>query len=287
MRLTMGLPGEFRQDDSLTQDVKKEHNLGQQAGKWVKALYPPEALADIKKLDNEARTYHDAITLPFDKGIGILPAALIMEHAERMRTFMGRREALVNARFMADPQKWIDWAHTNHNGTFDPSLYPGCYKDEATGTWMVDADKFRKEMKAKFYFRTEPLPVPDSKHFETSVKDLLGLDSESVNIRIEDAAKEAQQELLRRMLKPVAHMAATLKKEDPRIFDSLIGNVKEIADIAPKQNLTDDPVINELAKEMAGLVQYTPDNLRKSAGTREAAAMKAQALMDRLSGYKL
>ena len=58
MRLSIGLPGEARQDSGLTDDVKREHALGSGAGKWIKSLFPPEALQKIKKLDNEARAYH-------------------------------------------------------------------------------------------------------------------------------------------------------------------------------------------------------------------------------------
>lgn len=63
--------------------------------------------------------------------------------------------------------------------------------------------------------------------------------------------------------------------------------MQEIAGIAPKLNLTDDPKLNEFAKEMEALVKFSPDTLRKSEGSRKEAATKAQELMDKLSGYKL
>ena len=44
MRLSISLPGEARQDPALTSDVKREHALGSGAGKWIKSLYPPDAL---------------------------------------------------------------------------------------------------------------------------------------------------------------------------------------------------------------------------------------------------
>lgn len=269
MRLRLGMPGEFRQDKTFTSEVKEEHNLGDKAGKWIKHLYPPEALEKIKELDNKARKFHLAVTLPFDSGIGILPAVLIKEYSDRMRDFRAKRDNLVESTFIAKYPQFIEWARQNHNGTFDESLYP-------------EADEIRKQ----FIFQTEPLPVPDVQHFETNVKQLVGLDADSVNIRIEDATREAQKELLKRMLEPVANMAKMLKKEKPIIFDTLVTNIADIAKLAPAMNLMDDPEIVRLASLMESLADVKPDDLRKKTKVRDEKQRAAEELMQRLSGYK-
>lgn len=286
MRLSLGLPGQERQDKQLSADVKSEHSLGQNAGKWVKALYPPEALAKIKQLDGKAEKYHKTLTLPFDEGVGILPAGLITEYADKMRQFKGERDALIDDTFLSDPEKWVAWAHANHNGTFDAALYPGCTMN-SSGNWTLDADVFRTEMRKRFYFRTEPVPVPDSAHFENNVKSLLGLDADSVNIRIEDAAKEAQAELLKRLMEPVQYMAETLSKEKPRIFETMVTKIEDIIGLAPKLNLAGDPAIDNFCREMQKLVRYNADTLRDSDRTRKEIGAEAKALMDKLAGYKM
>lgn len=271
MRLTKGMPGEFRQDKTLTAKVKQEHNLGSKAGKWDKALFPPEALAPIKSLDAEADKYHDAVTLPFDKGVGILPAALIEQYGQKMREFKSKRDNLVDTHFLANYQKWIDWAMRELNGTFDLSQYP-----------EVDV------MREKFYFRTEPVPVPDSTHFESNVTSLLGLDATSVNARVEDATKEAQRVLLTRMIEPLTHMANKLKEDKPKIYETMITNIAEIAGLVPLLNLTDDPVLNQFAADMKELSDLTEtDALRESKAIRTDRQQQAEALMKRISGYKL
>lgn len=290
MRLTAGLPGEQRQDPGLTSEVKSDKGLGQASGRWVKNLYPVSALAAVKKLDNEARAFHNAVTLPFDMGIGILPVALIQEYAEKMRGFCGLREVLRDE-FLSDPQKWIDWAVNEHNGTFDPSNYPGCTKDGES--WVVDVAEFKKVMGAKFHFETAPLPVPKSEHFEDTVASLLGTDTQSVNIRVKDAAEEAQKELLRRIIEPVSAMAAKLAeqpkgtREDIVFRDTLIGNVIEIGKLGPKLNLIGDPQIDSFCKECEALSRFTPETLRKDKAVRTEAQKAAAALVERLSGYKL
>lgn len=286
MRFSAGLPGEQRQDPQVTADVKRDKSLGARSGKWEKFLYPPEALAEIKKKQGEARDYHNAVTLPFDTGIGILPAALIKEYGDRMRQFKGEIDNLVDSTFLADPEKWIRWAQAEHNGTFNPQNYPGCSWG-AGGSVDFDPGVFRGEMRSKFYFRSEPLPVPDAEHFASTVSSLLGSDLESVNLRVKDAALEAQRELFKRIMAPVKHMADTLNKEKPRIFDTLIGNVAEICRLAPKLNLSGDPVLDGLIKDCQSLTEFSPDVLRESEVERSKARKAAEAMVAKLSGYKI
>lgn len=265
----------------MSETVKSEHRLGAQSGKWVKQLFPPQALEPIKKLDNEARAYFDSVTLPFDKGIGILPAGLILECGDKMREFAGRRAVLVQDHFLAQWDQWVDWARAEHNGTFEPELYD-FYKAEKS-----------------FYFKTCPLPVPDSGHFCTTVSSLLGVDTQSVDIRVQDAMVEAQRELMRRLIEPVQAMATKLSetpkvdkktglpKDDIVFRDSLIGNIKEIVNLAPKLNIGGDPAIDAFVVDMEKLTRYTPDTLRSDKATRAEAAESAAAVLKRLEGYKL
>lgn len=309
MRLSMGLPGENRQDPGLTGAVKSEHGLGSQAGKWVKQLYPAQALAGIKKLDNEARAFHNAVTLPFDTGIGILPSALIMEYGDRMREFRGRREVLRDE-FLNNPEEWIAWAIKEHNGTFDPDLYPGCSKVDGSATpqnveavllgndFYVDKEVWKREMGSKFEFGAVPLPVPDGGHFADTVASLLGTDVQAVDQRVRDAALEAERELLRRMLEPVVSIAQKLAempksgkdgktKADIIFRDSLVENLREIADLGPKLNISGDPEIDKFCAEIKALASVKPDTLRADKAVRADIQKKADDLAERLAGYNL
>lgn len=282
MRLSVGLPGKSRKDRSLTESVKGEHSLGKDAGSWVKQRWPKWALEPIEKLVTEARAYHAAVTLPFDAGIGILPAALIMDHGDRMRQFKGQFDNLITAHFIARYDEMIAWAQKEHNGTFDATDYPSV-------TEILDS----------FYFRTEPLPVPDASHFANAMQSLLGVDAESVNIRVQDAMEEAQKELLKRMVEPLRAMVEKLN-ESPKIDaktglpkadiifrDSLVDNIREIAALVPKLNIGGDPTLDQFAKEMEDLTAPGADAVREDKQTREQVKAKAKTLFDKLSGYTL
>lgn len=275
MRLSAGLPGKTRTDKQVTEKVKDTENLGAHSGRWIKEKYPKWALEPLEKLITEARAYHGAVTLPFDSGIGILPAALIKEYGDKMRDFRSRFEALIQSHFIPKYPEMVDWARKEHNDSFDPSDYPDVME-------FIEA----------FYFRTEPLPVPDAAHFQNTMSSLLGVDADSVNVRVQDAMTEAQRELMRRMIEPVTAMAKKLVEEpkdgkkDIVFRDTLIGNVKEIAELVPKLNISGDPTVDQFAAEMLALTRYTPEVLREDKATRKEAAQKAEDMMKKLSGYK-
>jgi hypothetical protein len=275
MRLSAGLPGKSRKDKNLTATVKTEHAMGGESGSWIKQKYPKWALEPLEKVVNEARGFHAAVTLPFDNGIGILPGPLIPEYAEKMREFKGRFDHLADSHFRAKYPEMIEWAKGEHNGTFDPSDYPA-----------VD------DVMECFKFGTEPLPVPDAGHFTATMSGLLGVDAEGVNVRVRDAMEEAQKELLRRLIAPVKAMAEKLAEapkdgKDSIIFrDSLIGNIVEIANLAPKLNIAGDPAIDAWAREIAGQFGgMKPDALRKDKGLRNAAKDHAAAILKKMEGY--
>jgi len=275
MRLACGMPGKARKDKNLTQTVKGEHALGTESGSWIKQKYPKWALEPLEKVVNEARAYHGAVTLPFDNGIGILPGPLIPEYGDKMREFKGRFDNLVGSHFAAKYPEMIEWAKSEHNGTFDASDYPEV-----------------AEVLECFKFGTEPLPVPDAGHFSQTMAGLLGVDAEGVNVRVRDAMEEAQKELMRRLIAPVKAMAEKLAespkegKEDIVFRDSLIGNVLEIAGLAPKLNIGGDAQIDQWAKDLEIVFgRCKPDVLRKDKGLRESAQRDAAAIVKKMEGY--
>lgn len=298
VRLSISCPGENRQDLKLSNEVKREHSLGTESGKWVKHLYPPTALREVKALAGACRTYHNSVTLPWDQGVGILPAPLYYEYMEKVRDFRAKIEMLRD-KFLDDPQKWVDWAVAQHNGSFDPGNYPGCTQDSSVPSgYRIDKAAFAEAMAPAFAMEVDPMPVPTSNHFTQTISSLLGTDVASVDQRVAEGALNACRELLQRLLRPVAAMAAKLGEEPKRkddgtmrediVFrDSLVGNLIEIARIAPSLNLNDDPMIKQFIAEIEALTVLKPNELREDKSLREAARSRADELAKRMAAYKI
>lgn len=290
MRFSSGMPGMERTDRKVTAEVKQSQGLGEHAGKWVKDRWPDEALKPVAQLITRARDYHAAVTLPFDKGLGILPGPLIEEYREKMLQFKATQAELCE-RFIVNAQVWVDWAVKEHNGSFDASDYPGCVR--VADKWVVNVDEFRAAMEPLFYMRCEPVPVPDSGHFTNTMHSLLGTDADTVNTRVADAMVEAQRELMRRIIAPVKHMADTLAKapkdgeKAPRFHSTLVDNIADIVKLAPKLNLSGDAAIDGFVKEVSKLTAHTAEQLKKDSSIRERTAMEAKAVLAKLSSYSL
>jgi hypothetical protein len=75
--------------------------------------------------------------------------------------------------------------------------------------------------------------------------------------------------------------------KDIRFKSSLVENIREIVDIAPKLNIGQDPMIDQFIAEMSKLTIHTPDELKQDKGIRSKVAAEAEATLKRLQGYKL
>jgi len=112
-----------------------------------------------------------------------------------------------------------------------------------------------------------------------------------VDLRIADAALEAQRDLLRRMIEPVRAIAAKLSEEpkegrDTVIFrDTLVDNIKAIAKLAPALNLNGDAAIDAFTLEMKKLTAFPAEDLRRSSTVKEQVKSGAQALLAKMEGY--
>lgn len=282
VRFSAGVPGEEREDHRVSNEIKVEKNLGEDSGKWEKRLWPKDALKSVKSKIGEARSYFQRMTVPFDTGTGILPSVRVIEFKAKLNEFDEQIKVLAETDFLADPQKWIDWAKSAHNGTFEPDNYPGCSADGG-----FDPDVFRSVMRRKFYLRSTMMPVPNSSHYTSTVALVLGQDTDAIDARVAEAAADAERELMKRLIAPVQHMARKLSEDKPRIYETLIGNIKDIADIARDLNVSGNPQINTFVAEVEALARYSTEVLRQSSVTRAEARAAAQATLDRLSGYKL
>ena len=57
-------------------------------GRYNKLLIPKETLAEVRRISSDARREHYFMTLPWDdNGYRVLPAAVYMEHTEKLREY--------------------------------------------------------------------------------------------------------------------------------------------------------------------------------------------------------
>jgi hypothetical protein len=268
-RFSAGMPGEARQDKRLTDEVKTDKGLGKDAGRWVKRLYPAEALEAIRTIVGEARTKHYELTLPWDNsGRRILPTTTYLEYQTFMRDLHKKFDAAREV-FNANWSKWVEWAKIEHNGSFNSANY----------------DQHKAYRMFKFCIDFEPVPEDGDFRVALQADDVATMKTE-LNERMKEALEAAQKDLWERLATPIRAMVDRLGNPDAIFRDSLVENLQNIVDLTPKLNIAGDTTLNDFAKECSDkLLKFNTTTLRDSPAVRSATAKDAEELLNRMKDY--
>jgi hypothetical protein len=272
VKLSIGMPGKARKDKKMTHQVVHQNKLGENAGRWIKQLYPDEALAPIETVADAFRDWHyDKATLPWpDEGLRILPSSMHEQYCEQARTAKMEFERLQQTHFFAKWKEWIAWAMREHNGQFNPQNY--------------DVAKVQRSFKFLIDFR----PVPDSDHYVDSISTLLGADARSLDNTVAEAVKEAMADVWQKLVGPVKSLAhfGKAKELSPDNAVKLVKNIREIIDLVPRLNLQQDPALEQFRREITEELSAIPaEALTGDAQLRAATAAKADAIAKKMAAY--
>ena len=259
-----------RFDRKATKDVIDKYNADRNAGRFNKMLIDLDSVKIYQKAANEARTFHYDNTLPWgDDDSRILPADNYLDYTKKMRGLKTAFEEAVND-FIADYPRLIEKAERDLNGLFNAADYP-----------------MASELDGKFGFSVHVVPVPDRDDFRVSLTDVevdkIKADIES---RVKDSIGAAVRDCWDRLFKVVEHMSKKLKDPKAVFRDSLIQNISELCDLLPKLNLTGDPKLEEMSKEIgAALGTLDPEQLRKFEMERKIAGDRAADILKKMGSY--
>jgi len=270
VRLSVSQWSARRLDQAASREVIESHGAVPDSGRFNKLLVDLAAVKRYQKASSEARVYHYAQTLPWgDDDSRILPASNYLNYTSRMREFRAAFEAAV-AEFIGEYPALIGRASRDLNGLFKASDYPA-------------AD----DLKDKFAFSVSVDPVPAADDFRVSLsEDEAAVVRADIEARVRVSINEAMADAWGRMFRAVKHLSDRLHDSDAIFRDSLIGNIKELCDVLPRLNLTDDPALAAVIGEaQASLASLDPDSLRKRPLDRAAAARDADAILSKMAGY--
>lgn len=240
-----------RQHRKETQAVNAAHNT--RAAKVLVRVSDHPALAELQRLHQEVYAEHRRLTLPtVQDGMRLLPAGREFEHAESMRKFGDRHNALV-AEFLADYESERKSAPQRLNGLFDASMWPT-----------------KAEMEGKFKFQTRYLSCPTD-----------GAWAEWV----ESSAEEAEAELRERIAEALKRVRERCKS-DGRLFSTVFDSIRELTALVPDLDFTGDyaPVV----KAMEPLAAIHAEDLKgdENKAARRKVAKQADNILSVLGGIK-
>ena len=247
--IKMGRWGATKRHKAATDEVNQNNQTD--AAKVSVTLTKHPALKEIISIQGYARQTHYSLTLPsVDEGMRIVPAARMHEHSAAMNQFATQIRQVVDL-FMRDYAYERLTAPARLGGLYDARQWP-------------DEDIVRE----KFRFETDYRPIPTQGQWQQWLL---------------DSAKEGREELRERVAIAVRHIADRLAAVnvpgavcDGRTFrDSVVGNLREILDLAPDLNFMDDKDIADLVREARALAQHDPETLRNSQTLRQEVREKA------------
>ncbi len=277
-----------KHDPKVSEEIATMHGAQKDAGRYNKLLIPKKSLIEIGTIITEARDQHYYLTLPWaDNGYRVLPAAAYMDHTAKMRELARRFVPTVDA-LVGRYEQLVADAKVQLGTMFKPEDYPGI-RDDGAGVKLV----FPEELRSKFSFETNVLPLPDAGDFRVALGD-----EEKARIKhqiataVEASLQVASRELWQRLYDSVAHMAERLKLykvtdegvEHP-FRDSVVTNLMKLVELLPKLNITNDTNLERMAEHVRASLVIDPSELRKSESCREGVARAAAAIAEQMRGY--
>jgi hypothetical protein len=269
-----------RTDRRVTEEVAEKHNADRaDSGRFAKQIISKHALEPIRKVATEARAWHYDVTLPWtDAGQRLLSVEAYFEYARKLNAYRDCFHDEVE-RFLRAYPSLIEQARTRLGTLFDVEDYPPV-----------------AELRRKFEFEFHAAPLPDARNWF-----LRGLETEieGMRSRAEDRVREAVREAVRNVWERVArltermHERLTAYEVDPEtgkvvggVFrDSLVENVRDLVNLLPSLNLTNDPQLDALAVELRELCRYDAAALRAEPAFRAEVAEKAGEVMRKAKGW--
>lgn len=269
--LDIGMWSARKKDERVSEEAREREGAEREAGSFQKNLLARRALKALGQASAKLTKVHTSMTLPWaTSGARILKAEAYEKYAREIR--LGR-------------------------AAFDKAAddFSASYKSHVRDAKLVLGEMFIAEdypkpetIRDKFFVKVKVLPVPEAGDFRakisnkdtaTIVKDLERLNRESLQ-RATQAVYERIVEVTERMFdrlsKYVPSPGAYTEGAQNTFKDTLVSNVKEVADLIPVLNLTDDPRLEELRVRMVrDLTAYEPDELRSNDGEARRKTAKA------------
>lgn len=257
-------------DKKAAAEVALDNSVQSTKGTYYKSLVEGGALDEIKVLATKARAAHYRRTLPWsDAGPRVLPNLAYFDYVNEMQTFGAAFDKLV-LQFVSEYPLLRQEASRLLGTLFDDSEYPTV-----------------QDVAHRFNFRTAVMPLPMGDDFRCD------LGSEEVDrIRAEitattqAAASLAVRDAYERVAKIADSFVDRLSSPTTVFRDSLVDNARELAEVLPSLNFTDDPRLTDIAQRLKDkLCAHDPAALRLNTETRRQTFDAAMAIKSDLLDF--
>lgn len=260
VNIQIGVWTGHRLDKAMTKKVTDEAGAHQDAARVNKHVVPKESLAESTSAAGAIRTFFYTRTLPWkDNGDRLLPRSAATKFLEDYSELEGKfREA--NNRFITEKfPAAVASAEFRMGSLFNIDDYPTA-----------------EQLRRKFYANIDIDAVAQAKDIR------LNDNTDALQARVTKAVAG----LWEKLAEPLKHFADKMADEDAIFRDSTVNNLRQVVEMIPELNFTNDPELDRIAKEIdEKITRYEAADLRKDHKVREAVAGEAKAIMDEMAGF--
>lgn len=266
--LTVTKPQMTKKDVEVSKEVADDKNASSESVAVIKKLYPKHLIQPIVDIESAARRYVDHMTGSTNiRGFNVLPSKLFMPFQEGIGVHKLQFDQAVTV-FLMNFANVMMAAQSSQGDMFNRSEYPDL-----------------SDLKKQFTFTVQYIPM--------GKVDTVMLDLEKDSLAdLKTTMAEQEQERFRVMMADAyARLHAAVKrihtqcsKPDGKIYDTLTGNLKELLEILPAMNLTEDPKFDKLCVDAQRLL-VSPVAIKTTPGVRESTAATADEILKAMEGF--
>lgn len=257
-------------DEQVTAQVKEDAGATGDIGNFTKRFMSRDKLAQINAITGEARKFYKTITLPWsDGGSRLLSAEAFFTFKSEMLAFEGRFGTAVRE-FLERYPDFIDQERERLGKLFKQHDYP-------------TVDQLRERF--RFSLAIDALPNADDFRVALGAEEVQRI-RQDIEQRVEHAVHEASQSIWERMQEIVTGIKERL--QDNVVRETLLQPLKELVQLMPALNITNDPALTKLAEQAAqDLLAFDVDELRgkDAEPSRKLVANKADAILKQMSSF--
>jgi|TARA_A100000172_G_scaffold10690_2_gene5702 hypothetical protein len=277
VRLSVKYPSFSKTDKGVSLEVADQKNANQRAVKVIKTLIDTThpAYKAVKTARGALYNVFAAETAPWSEdGWYIIKAKGYDRFTEVMREKTDAFDIAV-ADFLKVYPELVDQAPHRLGDLFDADIFPSV---EAC------AELFHSDVEVR--------PVPEAGDFRVAMS---AEDKQKIVTQMQrkndERVTQVTSECFDRAYSAISNMVERLEAFDPdkkgaKLYDSLVGNVRDIADLLPSLNVGDDPRLEQLAKDIGlRLTETDASTLKKDEGKRQEVADNARQIMNQIDDF--
>ena len=277
VRLSVKYPSFSKTDKGVSLEVADQKNANQRAVKVIKTLIDTThpAYRAVKTARGALYNVFAAETAPWSEdGWYIIKAKGYDRFTEVMREKTDAFDIAVTDFLKVYPEL-VDQAPHRLGDLFDAEIFPSV---EAC------AELFHSDVEVR--------PVPEAGDFRVAMS---AEDKQKIVTQMQrkndERVTQVTSECFDRAYSAISNMVERLEAFDPdkkgaKLYDSLVGNVRDIADLLPSLNVGDDPRLEQLAKDIGlRLTETDSSTLKKDEGKRQQVADNARQIMNQIDDF--